>query len=46
MPEPDDILHPALPPAPCEALMCMACGAGLREDGLCPVCESKIAAGL
>lgn len=26
--------------------MCKACGAGLREDGRCPVCESKMAAGL
>lgn len=26
--------------------MCRACGTGLRADGLCPMCMSKIAAGL
>ena len=38
------VFWPDLPPP--GGTMCMACGAQLREDGLCPMCESKIAAGL
>lgn len=41
----DDGTESELPPPP-QPTMCMACGSGLREDDLCPMCESKIAAGL